>query len=109
MRLRMAKPKKKLSRVVAVGVMTHTMCFNCYCHQQNGGIKPYQRSAKRRRAIRYRSRSGLPFKYRFEIFAANECITIWSNSFLYGLMNFNSLCSRSLPTENRATVQAQDR
>lgn len=64
----MVKPKLKLSKLVIVGVTTHTMCFNCYCHQHSVAIKPYQRLAKRRKAIRYRSRSGLPFKYRFAIF-----------------------------------------
>lgn len=79
----MVKPKRKLSKVVIVGVTTSTKCFNCYCHQPNGGIKPYQRLAKRRRPIRFRNRSGLPFKYRFEnifISAVDERWTTWKNA-----------------------------
>lgn len=71
----MLKPKTKLSKLVIVGVTTHTMCFNCYCHHQNGAIIPYQRLAKRRKAIRYRSRDVLPFKYRFETIASNTTQT----------------------------------
>lgn len=80
----------KLSKVVVVGVTTHTMCFNCYCHQHNGCIKPYQRLAKRRRAIRCRSRSGLPFKYRFETFTVADKYASCCGRF-NGLLNFNSL------------------
>ena len=80
----MVKPKMKLSKIVVVGVTTHNMCFNCYCHQRNGSIKPYQRLAKRRRAIRYRSRSGLPFKYRFEVYSPSTItrIMVWSSDYV---------------------------
>lgn len=108
----MAKPKKKLSKVAVVGVTTHTMCFNCYCHQQNGAIKPYQRLAERRRAIRYRSRSGLPFKYRSETLHVNDRIETHHDVVkkLYYNRWFNELLFYVLLLiENRATAQAQDR
>lgn len=62
---KMVKPKRKVSKV-AIVVTTHTMCFNCYCHQTKATIKPYQRMTKRRKAVRYKNRGDFPSRYRFE-------------------------------------------
>lgn len=110
---KMVKPKRKLSKVVIVGVTTPTMCFNCYCHQRTGSIMPYQRMAKRRKAIRYRSRNGLPFRFRFA--STTETHHIIEVDIQRHLLSFLNLFDskrfffRLSFLEKRATVQAQDR
>lgn len=107
----MAKPKRKVSKVVVVGVVTTSnMCFNCHCHQQSErSIKPYQRLTKRRRAFRYRSRSGLPFKYRFDFTSRRRRLkriimfawrSLWFNGLLLSF-DFNAIYPPVSPCCNR--------
>lgn len=107
----MPKPKRRLSRVVIVGVTTPTVCFSSYCHQQCA-VQPCQRFAKRRQAVRYRNRSGVKSR-------SDENCSDWNTSLKWNSRNpFHSLlnfCWRlAFPfsfycAENRATTQAQDR
>lgn len=106
----MPMPKKRLSRTVIVGVTTPTVCFSCYCHQQCA-VQPYQRFAKRRKAIRYRSQSDV--KSRSDEIAATE--TRHQNEFTKPFQSLLNFCWRSVfyfffyGAENRATTQAHDR
>lgn len=86
----MLKPKRKFSKVAVVGVTTHKMFFNCYCHKRSGSIQPYQRLTKRRKAVRFRSRSCFPYKYRFERNHVNHDIAHHDDGNKASSMNFNS-------------------